>query len=218
MFFIINYFDRANSRFTRDPFMPLPSLPLWRECLAKAQQENANKRHCQYIQLATCDDTGLPTCRTLVFRGFAQNSDSLIVHTDLRSEKIRHLKANSRGEICWYFSETREQFRLAGTIEIVTSEKQLLGDVRMQHWRNLSSYARASYYQASPGYAFMDAQENSDKQVTMEKMDATPAKTFALLVFKPSSIDHLLLEPATHKRILHKLNTSNNWHSERVNP
>ncbi|MFT4937841.1 MAG: pyridoxamine 5'-phosphate oxidase [Paraglaciecola sp.] len=198
--------------------MPFPSVPLWRECLTKAQQDNASKQHCQYIQLATCDNAGVPECRTLVFRGFAEQSDSLIAHTDLRSEKIRHIRANNRGEICWYFSETREQFRLAGTIEIVATEKHFLGDVRKQHWQKLSSLARASYYQAAPGSALDGEQENSDKQITAEKINGAPAKTFALLIFKPSSIDHLLLQPTPQRRSLHKLNSSNTWHSERVNP
>ena len=161
---------------------------------------------------------GSPNCRTLVFRGFAENSDCLIAHTDLRSEKITHIKANNRGEICWYFSETREQFRLAGMIEIVATEKHSQGYIRKQHWQELSSLVRASYCQTAPGTPFIGAQENSDKQITREKMDVTPAKNFALLVFKPLSIDHLLLEPTPQERTFHQLDTGNNWRSERVSP
>jgi pyridoxamine 5'-phosphate oxidase len=198
--------------------MPFPSLPLWRECLVKAQQENASKQHCRYMQLATCDVAGVPNCRTLVFRGFAANSDSLIAHTDLRSEKITHIRVNSRGEICWYFSETREQFRLAGMIEIVATEEHYLGEIRKQHWQELSSLARASYYQTTPCTPFIGAQENNKKQITNEKMNVTPANTFALLMFKPSSVDHLSLKPTPQERTFHKLNAANNWRSERVNP
>jgi PPOX class probable FMN-dependent enzyme len=198
--------------------MSFSSLPLWRETLATALQKNASKRHSQYVQLATCDTAGVPVCRTLVFRGFTEDSDSLIMHTDLRSHKIPQIRANNRGEICWYFSDTREQFRMAGTLEIVTNENHALESIRRQHWQDLSDAARASYYQATPGSPISGAQDSDDKQIESEKMNDLPAKTFALLIFKPDSIDHLLLTTTPHERTLHQLNASNYWCCEKVNP
>ena len=198
--------------------MSFPSLPLWRETLATALQKNASKRHSHYIQLATCDTAGTPECRTLVFRGFAENSDNLIVHTDLRSQKITQIRANNRGEICWYFSGSREQFRLAGTIEIVAGEKNAYQGIRQQQWQALSDVARASYYQVTPGSPLSEAQINGDKQIVSEKMNELPAKTFALLIFKPDSVDHLLLTTTPHDRTFHQLNASNYWCCEKVNP
>ena len=39
---------------------------------------------------------------------------------DSRSEKLEQLERNPHAAICWYFSKTREQFRLTGQIAIVT--------------------------------------------------------------------------------------------------
>ena len=49
--------------------------------------------------------------RTVVFRGFGGDNDDprLRVSTDCRSEKVAELGDNDRAELCWYFSDTREQ-------------------------------------------------------------------------------------------------------------
>ena len=198
--------------------MSFPSLPLWREDLATALQENASKQYNHYIQLATCDMAGVPVCRTSVFRGFAENSNALITHTDLRSQKITQIKANNRGEICWYFSETREQFRLAGSIEIVANENHPLKEIRQQHWRAISNAARANYTLATPGRPIIEPPETDDTTLKNEAMHGSPASTFALLMFKPISVDHLLLATPFHKRTFHQLNSSGAWVCENVNP
>lgn len=161
---------------------------------------------------------GVPVCRTLVFRGFAENSNALIIHTDLRSQKIAQIKANNRGEICWYFSETREQFRLAGSLEIVANENHALGDIRQQQWWAISNSARASYSLATPGSLIIELPEKCDTKITNEKTHAPPASTFALLIFKPISVDHLLLATPSHKRTFHQLKTSGDWDCENINP
>jgi hypothetical protein len=54
-----------------------------------------------------------------VDRGFEENSDRIQINTDLRSRKIEELKHCPFSEMCWYFSDTWEQFRINGRIEVI---------------------------------------------------------------------------------------------------
>jgi pyridoxamine 5'-phosphate oxidase len=75
-------------------------------------------REGRFLQMATVDPQGYPRNRTVVFRGW-QGECRLILATDSRSEKIHDLRACPYTELCWYFSKTREQFRLFGRVELL---------------------------------------------------------------------------------------------------
>jgi len=54
--------------------------------------------------------------------------------------QVAELSNNGYVEICWYFPTSREQYRLAGTVEIVTenhTDEQLL-EARQQAWARMS--------------------------------------------------------------------------------
>ncbi len=95
-------------------------LAPWRTYLEKALHKNRSQTFSRYFQLATVNNQGYPTNRTVVFRGFLTDSNSLKIITDIRSEKFAHLQNNPQAEICWYFAKTREQFRIRGKIDLIT--------------------------------------------------------------------------------------------------
>ncbi len=125
----------------------------WRSPLARALHRNRSKPHSRYLQLATVTPQGYPANRTVVFRGFLDNSDCLKFITDLRSGKITQLQHQPHAEACWYFTKTREQFRLAGTVQIVTEtdSDSSLQLARKITWQNISDAARSQFAWSYPG-------------------------------------------------------------------
>ncbi|KAA8516196.1 hypothetical protein F0562_019375 [Nyssa sinensis] len=91
----------------------------WKQLLLNALESNSNLKHASFFQLATIGSNGGPSNRTVVFRGFQENSDKILIHTDCRTRKIDDLKHCPVAEICWYFTDSWEQFRINGRIDII---------------------------------------------------------------------------------------------------
>ncbi|KAI8056229.1 pyridoxamine 5'-phosphate oxidase [Syncephalis plumigaleata] len=109
------------------------SLPPWKIPLVNSLSRSLQSHGLSsgFMQLATINaTTGLPNCRTVVFRGFLsdkpgidyatptaegiatpllENPCGIIrVTSDIRSEKIRTLlHGRAIGELCWYSQRTK---------------------------------------------------------------------------------------------------------------
>jgi len=70
--------------------------------------ESATK--CRYVQLATIRADNRPANRTLVFRGFLEDTDQLKFVIDARSQKVDQIFHQPWAEACWYFPETVNNF------------------------------------------------------------------------------------------------------------
>ena len=90
---------------------------------------------------------GKPANRTVVFRGFGEQ-DEIYIISDARSQKISELKQNKEAEICWYFSDTRQQFRIAGIAEW---ETDACSEVVKKLWQQISEQAKSQFYWSTPG-------------------------------------------------------------------
>ncbi len=188
----------------------------WRSPLARALHRNRSKPHSRYLQLATVTPQGYPANRTVVFRGFLDRSDRLKIITDLRSEKIIHLQHQSCAEACWYFTKTREQFRLTGKVQIITEadSDSSLQLARKITWQNLSDAARAQFAWSYPGKPLGDGEAFSLPQPNPDK----PLDNFCLLLLTPHRVDHLELRGDPHNRCIYTLQTDNTWSIQPVNP
>ena len=192
-------------------------LPPWRSPLASAIHRNRSKPYSRYFQLATVTPEGDPRNRTVVFRGFMdEQSSSLKIITDVRSAKIPQIGYQSTGEICWYFTKTREQFRILGSLRSVKAKDEDLGLLkeRKQTWHNLSDAARSQFAWADPG------QPAADKSAfEVESPDPNvPLDNFCLLLFIPQKVDHLQLRSDPQQRCLYSLQTDSTWSIQQVNP
>ncbi|MEL6814600.1 MAG: pyridoxamine 5'-phosphate oxidase family protein [Cyanobacteria bacterium J06598_3] len=98
------------------------ALAPWRSPLSRALHRNRAQPFARYLQLATVRPDGTPANRTIVFRGFLANTNRLMFICDRRSEKTHHTHQNPAAEACWYFTKTREQFRLSGQLTLITAE------------------------------------------------------------------------------------------------
>jgi PPOX class probable FMN-dependent enzyme len=192
-------------------------LALWRSHLAHALHRNRAKPYSKYVQLATVNPEGLPTNRTVVFRGFLESTNQLQFIIDTRSKKFIHIQQKPYGEICWYFTKTREQFRLAGNLILVTSEhedSELLKARRIM-WQNISDSARLQFAWANPG----EVRESTPEAFNPEPPSETkPLDNFCLLLLEPQKVDHLELRGDPQNRYLYILSSDNSWEIKEINP
>ncbi|MEA5593691.1 Npun_F5749 family FMN-dependent PPOX-type flavoprotein [Rivularia sp. UHCC 0363] len=190
------------------------SIAPWRSLLANALRKNRAHPHSRYFQLATVRSDGTPANRTVVFRGFLEDTDKLKIITDARSEKITEIKNQSWVEICWYFTNSREQFRIAGNIIIIDANHQQsqLQKARESTWQELSDNARIQFNWAHPGEptnpeAFSPPQPDSQK----------PLDNFCLLLLEPVKVDYLQLR-GSQNRTLYVRDEVGFWDVSEVNP
>jgi PPOX class probable FMN-dependent enzyme len=171
--------------------------------------------HARYLQLATVRADQRPANRTLVFRGFLDGTDQLQFVTDARNEKAEQIDRLPWGEACWYFPETREQFRLAGTLLLVRDQHPdaVLQQARQTAWQSLSDAARTQFTSAHPGQP-RSGQEEFDVAVPEA---TTPLPPFCLLLLDPHQVDHLELRGDPQNRWLHQRNKAV-WTVQPINP
>ena len=193
------------------------NLAPWRSHFSHALHRNRAKPYSKYVQLATINPEGLPTNRTVVFRGFLEPTNQLQFIIDTRSEKFIHIQQKPWGEICWYFTKTREQFRLAGNLILVTSQSSdadLLKARRIM-WQNISDSARLQFAWANPGEVRESTPEAFNPEPPTEEQ---PLDNFCLLLLKPQKVDHLELRGDPQNRYLYTLNSNNTWDVKEINP
>ena len=191
-------------------------LAPWRSPLQKALHLNRSQVFSRYFQLATVDLQGLPTNRTVVFRGFESNTNNLLIITDSRSEKILHLQKKNQGEICWYFTKTREQFRISGGITVIFHDNynDYLSRLREQIWQQLSDKAKEQFSWATPGKRVKD-----NREINLENRELKiPLDNFCLLIFQPVKLDHLQLKGNPQNRHLYFLDEQKDWQVKEINP
>ncbi|KGN56412.1 pyridoxine/pyridoxamine 5'-phosphate oxidase 2 isoform X1 [Cucumis sativus] len=190
----------------------------WKSLLLSALESNGHFKHSKFLQLATIGTNGRPSNRTVVFRGFEEGTDRIHIYTDSRNRKIEELKNCPFAEICWYFTESWEQFRISGRMEVVdascvdaTKFKQ-----RAEAWSSISPKSRMQYLGPSPGLPHLA--EQPAKEPFLDSCSG-PVDTFCLLVFDPDQVDYLNVR--SDERNSFKAITSFGgeklWETERIN-
>ncbi|MCS6781609.1 MAG: pyridoxamine 5'-phosphate oxidase family protein [Gloeomargarita sp. SKYBB_i_bin120] len=189
-------------------------LAPWRVPLARALHRNRALVYSRYAQLATVDAQGRPHNRTLVFRGFCRDTDTLAFVTDRRSEKVQQIDHQPWGELCWYFPQTREQFRLAGVLELVDSHHRdpLAQAERRERWQTLSTASRQQFLWPHPG------QPRTGDWRVEDAVPAEPPAHFCVLWLHPQQVDHLELRGQPQNRYRYWRTPSGEWAMVEVNP
>ena len=193
------------------------NLPEWRSLLARALHRNRAKYHSRYFQLATVSVEGLPKNRTVVFRGFLESTNKIQIITDSRSEKVDQICHQPWGEICWYFTKTKEQFRIAGDLLLVDANNSNLELIaaRKAAWQKISDNARSQFTWPNPG----ELRTDDLSLFTPETPSVQePVTNFCLLLLTPKKVDHLELRGEPHNRCLYNLQPNGDWKTEQINP
>ncbi len=191
------------------------NLAPWRSQLSRALHRNRSLPNARYFQLATVKKNGRPANRTVVFRGFFQETNQLQIVTDSRSEKVAEIQHQPWGEICWYFPKTREQFRLTGQLTLVGKHHLTLQNARQGAWQNLSETGKKQFLWPHPKKERCLNQEAFAPEVAD---DNQPVDNFCLVLFKPSLVDILQLKGEPQNRYLYTLQGDGDWLKKEVNP
>ncbi|MBW4627428.1 MAG: pyridoxamine 5'-phosphate oxidase family protein [Brasilonema octagenarum HA4186-MV1] len=193
----------------------LPIAP-WRSPLGRALHRNRSQPYSRYFQLATVQTDGRPANRTVVFRGFLGDTNLLKIIVDTRSQKFDQILHQPWAEICWYFTITREQFRIAGQLSLIDANHpdSELQKARQQTWQDLSDNGRVQFAWPHPG-KLRDDQEAFSSSVADP---AHPPQNFCLLLLDPVQVDHLELRGDPQNRWCYLRDNSQNWSTTAINP
>lgn len=167
----------------------------WWKLLDDALESNGFPNH--YLQLATVREDGSPAIRTLVYRGRNEQQHLLMV-SDARSEKFAQLIAQPQAEICWYFYDSREQFRFTGEAQCIIPSDQDPSITRL--WQSLSQQAKQQYFWPNPGIPINDESDFDLTQEGLDKVDLThPPMHFCVIKMVPIKVDYLKLIQPMHR-------------------
>ncbi len=194
------------------------NLPPWRSAIARALHRNRSLPNARYVQLATVDRDLRPRNRSLVFRGWLEPGSQVKFVTDIRSTKAIDLLADSSpyAEACWYFPKTREQFRLSGTLTLVTTEliAPSYSKARAEAWQQMSDSARIQFDWGTPG---ADRSEDPQAFNPPQPDEHRPSENFCLLLLDVTGVTHLELRGEPQNCYLYEL-VSDEWQMRSINP
>ncbi|MDZ8261781.1 Npun_F5749 family FMN-dependent PPOX-type flavoprotein [Nostoc sp. ChiQUE01b] len=193
------------------------SLAPWRGAIAHALHRNRSLVYARYLQLATLQTNGRPPNRTLVFRGFLEDTNQLKFITDNRSAKTDQIQQQPWAEVCWYFPNTREQFRITGCLTLVSGDDSdhNLQPARIAMWQELSDAARLQFAWPHPGKPRV---ENPEAFAPPAPEPMQPVANFCLLLLDPVQVDHLELRGEPQNRWLYHRDDQQEWSSQAINP
>ncbi|XP_065005364.1 pyridoxine/pyridoxamine 5'-phosphate oxidase 2-like isoform X5 [Musa acuminata AAA Group] len=86
----------------------------WKPLLLRALDSNAHLKHSAFFQLATIGSNGRPSNRTVVFRGFQEDTNVIQINTDRRSakiEEIKHCHFGEQREKAWFASSLKSRLQ-----------------------------------------------------------------------------------------------------------
>lgn len=194
------------------------TLAPWQSPLARALHRNRSLAHVRHVQLATVRQDGRPANRTVVFRGFLDNTNSLKFATDRRSEKADQIAFQNWGEVCWYFPKTREQFRFLGELILVDNEypDATLLKARKAQWHDLSDPGRSQFTWSHP----KKPRATDDNSFHLPPPEPTePLPHFCLVLLNAIEVDHLELKGDPQNRYLYQRGAAETeWTVQEVNP
>ncbi|MFO0910714.1 MAG: pyridoxamine 5'-phosphate oxidase family protein [Isosphaeraceae bacterium] len=184
-------------------------VPLWFPRLLDALASNHDQPGFRQAQLATVRGDGRPANRTVVVRNVDESSGGLWISTDSRSAKVEQLEQTGWAELCWYFSGSREQFRLLGRVRVVGPEAPSAD--RTAAWKLLPNASRLTFFGPAPGtnYEPVASAEPPNLQ--------SPPQNFVVLILDPEVVEHLDLKPTPHVRTRWNAEGSE-WCFERLHP
>ncbi len=143
--------------------------------------------------------------------------------SDRRSEKIDQLHQEPQtpnrtpfnAEICWYFTKTREQFRISGqlsSIDASHSEVSLIA-ARQHLWQRISDSARLQFAWPHP----KDVRTKDSNFEPSAPDSQMPPATFCMLLLTPLNVDYLSLSGEPQDRIIYSYQDAD-WTRQVVNP
>jgi pyridoxamine 5'-phosphate oxidase len=161
--------------------------------------------------VASIDGDGNPSQRVMILRECNWAAASLRFHTDLRSDKISQINAQSAASVLIYDTEAKLQMRLSGKLSLGSKDE---ADTA---WKASTEFARRCYMtQSAPGSAANAPVSGlpdwiEGKQPNEEQLQDARAN-FAIVNFVFDKIDWLYLANNGHRRVKFvRGGDSNDW-------
>ena len=180
-------------------------MPPWLSVISNAQEKESEFYSSRLIQLATIGLDNTPKVRTVVFRGWT-NLYEMMILTDKRSQKYYELMTNNNVEVCWFFLKSKCQFRLRGISNFDHSNDTI------QHWDKLDDQTKSMWNWPIPGNRF----ENNPSEAKSLNKNSDILNNFILIKVSIRHVDQLILEKPFHIR--KQWSITNQWLEERINP
>ena len=116
------------------------------------------------------------------------------------------------GEVCFYLTKTREQFRVKGRLEVVAAgeSNEKLAKARRHQWTQISPSSRASFAtpltpgeeKSTGGQVEEEAGRDEDKGAEEETgCPGEPSNDFCLVLLWPNRVDHLVLKDGQTRHV-----------------
>ncbi len=191
------------------------AIPSWHQLIALAQSNNPQS-HNRFAQLATVQggQEPRPAVRTVTVRFFLDDG-RLLLSSDMRNEKVAELAANPACELCWYFTESREQFRISGRAHVLSAvqarKEAKLDNALQRTWAERSAASQQSYTWPQP-------KRRLDEAALFECEPPTQAPDhFALVLIDVVSVDYLNIAAQPHQRVVFS-KLGGQWMPRAINP
>lgn len=145
--------------------------------------------------------SGFPKNRTVVFRKFSEQLDTIYIHSDSRSEKNKDFFLNPNAALLFYSKKLKLQVRFNATASIFQHDQE-----SKNAFYGSSLCAKRGYsYDISPGESINVLK----KEIIQPELDGTLSKeqleigysNFSIIKFKLLSCDILYLLRSGHLRI-----------------
>jgi pyridoxamine 5'-phosphate oxidase len=178
---------------------------IWKSISHELHRGALDSKHpFRYINLGTIGKTG-PEIRTVVIRSISHDLE-FFIFTDLRSEKVADLSANSTATLHFYHPGKRVQIRIKTKTEIHHQD-----ELSKSFWSKVQGEAQKAYTSTlAPSMPISDPNQGFDWP---EKGDD---RFFTVLKFIPESIEALQLNGLRHLRIL--FSEKENWKGQWLVP
>ncbi|OAE34832.1 hypothetical protein AXG93_2528s2000 [Marchantia polymorpha subsp. ruderalis] len=211
----------------------MAAITPWRQLLLESIQANKHLKHSEYFQLATVRENGKPANRTVVFssRCFIKPAQSWRFtfqyftvtgvpdpnKANVKQFTIEEIKAQAFGEICWYFTDTREQFRISGTLDVIGEADRNAVRLKMREraWFQSSPNSRLQFVGPSPGFPCPEGGPNDSTTPQLDPAQG-PVENFCLVTLEPQEVDYLNLRK--NKRYVFQKMGEFSWTQREVNP
>ncbi|MFD1061816.1 pyridoxamine 5'-phosphate oxidase family protein [Winogradskyella litorisediminis] len=145
----------------------------------------------RYFTLAT-NNGKTSRLRTVVLRKM-RSDFTLIVYTDLRSEKIKHINKNSAVNALFYNPKKLTQVTIEGHAKIITDSEKLKA-----YWTNIPEKSRKDYTAIKPPGTAIKNPDNVEYNFDNPN--------FCIIEIVPETIEYLQLKRPNHLRVLFKKN------------
>ena len=106
-----------------DDGLPVAPAPLFARWLKKAIISSPPPLEATAMTLCTATPTGLPSVRTVLLKGFEEETTSFVFYTNYESRKSEELTANAQTALLFYWPTLERQVRVEGLAERVAQHE-----------------------------------------------------------------------------------------------